>query len=361
MAIPRALARRTRSVARSGRAIRHSRALVTLAATVALALGGSGFGAPIGLGADATSARVVVTVVDDETREALPGAAVSLTAFVDSAAHPVFDATARTSDDGTVTFDGVPRAVGDAGVSVIASASLDESHTVDGCTIGHAWTGDSEPKQVTATTALVVDASREDRTSCDPPGTDAPALRGTVVGEDGLPFAVHDAGVSMHRADGGEWAGPLEVAADGSFAIHVEPWGTTDEPADLSVHVLGVVVASEADGDCTYDLAPDVEWSVEVQLAGGRQLEPIALAATLTRVSGVCSTSGTPAPTSPTRPAPSAAHHSPAVVPTLPPTDRLGRGDVAGGGGLAATLALLAVGGALALIAGRRRDRRDGR
>lgn len=319
---------------------------------------------------------VRVAVVDDETHEPLGGVVVELTAFVSSAADPVFTASLSAGDDGTVTFDDVPRAVGADAVSVTAEATLIDTMTVDGCTIAERWSGASESVAVAADTAVEVAASREQTATCMPPGPDAPVLHGIILAPDGRPLVPRVATVSMQRADGGAWDGAITVADNGSFAVRVEPWGTADEPADLVVRVTGATTGSETEGDCTYELAPAGSVVRRVELAGGDDPAPVTVVTDIARVSGVCGTTGSPTPTKAPDPSPSssptasptpkatpAASHAgagPTPRATLPATDALAGPDSADDGRLAATLVALMLGGLAAAlsVAARRTDRR---
>jgi hypothetical protein len=319
-------------------------------------LGGAGSAA----GASPAVGVVTVTVVDDETHAPLAGADVSLTGFVSTAADPVYEASKTATAAGTATFADVPLTAAGDPVSVSAEATLTDVTKADGCTITQTWSGAGDPVPAAHATTIDVAASREESAICTPPGPDAPVLRGTILGPDGLPFVPERATVSMHRGDGGTWDGRFTVDPDGSFSTRVEPWGTVDEPADLVVHVTGVVVGTETDGDCTYDLAPDASLVREVALAGGADPAPISIVADISRVAGVCGTTGTPAPTGSPKPtpAPSAGRTSGgAATPTttLPPTDRLAArpGAAEDGFGMAARSVLLAcVGAGIALAAG---------
>lgn len=314
---------------------------------------------------------VIVTVVDEETHAPLAGADVSLTGFVSTAADPVYEATKAATGAGTATFADVPLTVDGHAVSVAAAATLSDATTTDGCTITQTWSGAADAVPAAPTTAIDVAASREPSVSCSPPGPDAPLLRGTILGPDGLPFVPTIATVSMRRGDGGSWDGRFTVDDRGSFSTRIEPWGTPEEPADLVVHVTGAVVGTETDGDCTYDLAPDASFIGQVTLADGANPAPITIVADIGRVAGVCGTSGTPAPTRSPKPS-ATAKPTPTIAsggtgvsatprPTLPPTDALAgvrRATDDAVGSAARTVLVACAAAALALVAGRRRRTR---
>jgi hypothetical protein len=328
VAITRALRRRRN--ARSG-----------IAAAAALWILLSALVAPLtAVAADPPTTTVAVTVVDEETHEPVTGAHVTLTGSVAASSEPVFEFAALANKDGSATFDDVPLSIDGHLVSVSADASLTETTSADGCTISRTWTGGSEPMPLGPSTAIEVAVSRDTAVACDPPGRDAPIVRGTVLEADGLPFPVDVGTISMHRPDGASWSSELTVGASGSFSSRIEPWGTTDEPADLLVRVIGVVTATETEGDCVYQLAPSAKFAVQVELAGGGSPDPIAIEAKVTRVSGVCGATGTPTPSHTPKPSrtpapspgssggatsPSPAQNmpssSPVVAPTLPETD----------------------------------------
>jgi hypothetical protein len=346
---------------------------VPIGASLALALTGSGVATPIGLGAEPVVGRVEVTVLEDQAREPVVGATVSLVAFVETPAEPALSASAMTNEDGVATFTDVPVVVEGHAVSMSVTAALSEATTEDGCTITQAWDGESEATARAGTTAIEVDASRSESADCEPPGPSSPVLAGRVVGPDGAPFAVDAASISMHRADGGSWTSGFDVAADGSFSIRLEPWGTPDAPADLLLHVLGTVVAKDVDGDCTRDYAPEARLDARVQLAAGARLQPLLLQAALVQVGEVCSTRGTPKPTtsggpkpttsggpnpSATAPGTPTAHPAGGGRPTLPPTDRLTERMPVGEADLVAALGLLLFGAALAFASTWRATRR---
>jgi len=307
---------------------------------------------------------------------------VTLTGFVGTGAESVFAVTKAAGTDGTATFSAVPRSVSGAAVSVVADASLEESTTSDGCTFTHRWTGASDPTQVAAATSVEVLASRQDDSTCDPPGADAPTFAGTILDADGLPFSVSAATVSMHRADGADWERDLPIDEHGGFSVRVQPWGTPDAPAQLTLRVVGEVTATEADGDCTIELAPELAKTLDVTLARGGTLAPVVALAGVHQVGEVCGTTGTPKPSatasggtprptaSATATARATATAAPAGVgtggtdrPTLPPTDTAnvadGRTDVANAAFVAVAAGIVAFG--LLLVARSRREGGAGR
>jgi hypothetical protein len=149
---------------------------------------------------------------------------------------------------------------------------------------------------------------------------DEPVLTGTVLDASGAPFPVEQARMTMTGPDGGGMhAAPLEIAADGSFEVALQPWGSTATPAEVTISVTGIVAESIANADgCTDDYAPVAEASFDLALEGGGEPDPVAIVAQPAIVGTVCGAAATSAPTlppsavSPVTPPPSAA---PAAAP----------------------------------------------
>jgi len=175
---------------------------------------------------------------------------------------------------------------------------------------------------------------------------DEPILRGSVVTEDGQPFAVDDARMTIVAAEeGGVVANRFEVAEDGSFEVPLMPWGTTAAPAQVRLSIVGVVTTVVLDDDgCSEQYAPIAARTFDVALENGEDPQPIELVAAEELVARVCGGIATPAP-------------------TLPPTDTVGGATGAGatGAGSIAHAVLVALLGMFAFViavAGIGRNRR---
>jgi hypothetical protein len=138
---------------------------------------------------------------------------------------------------------------------------------------------------------------------------DEPILRGVLVTDDGKPFAVEDAQLTLIApGDSGIIAEKFEVADDGTFEVVLMPWGTFDAPAEVRLSVTGVVTTVVLDDDgCSQQYAPVAGSTFTVALEGGGDPDPIELVAEEQLIATVCGGLATPA------------------APTLPPTDTLAR------------------------------------
>jgi hypothetical protein len=143
-------------------------------------------------------------------------------------------------------------------------------------------------------------------------------IAGTLADGHGAALAGIDLIVSEELPPDGGLAGFQATSGpDGSFAVAVEPWGTADAPATLTIKAAPDSTITAVGESCSQT------WSVT--LAETRQValseaavppEPIALVARTELVGEVCGATGTPRPT----PAPNSGSHTQAN-PTPPPTD----------------------------------------
>ena len=142
---------------------------------------------------------------------------------------------------------------------------------------------------------------------------DEPILRGVVLMEDGRPFAVDEARVTLVApGDGGVVANVFEVADDGSFEVPVMPWGTPGAPAQVRLRISGVVstVVLNDDG-CSEQYAPIAAATFTIALEGGGEPERVELTANEELIGTVCGG---------------------LAAPTLPPTDTEGVAAACGSG-----------------------------
>ncbi len=159
-----------------------------------------------------------------------------------------------------------------------------------------------------------------------------PILRGTVVGPDGRPFAVVDGRATIIGPDGGAVANRFEVATDGSFAVPLMPWGTSAQPAAVTLRIEGLVGAPEPTGNgCFVQYAPVATITFDVALADGSDPAPVQVVAAEELVDEFCGGVGNPDL-------------------TLPPT---GPGGAAEGIALAPLVGLLSQAASTVLQAGR--------
>lgn len=305
--------------------------------------GGSGF--PDGVVTDGTA---TVTVLDEHAQP-LPGASVTMLAFLEGDESTTFWKTGGETDSGGVlTLTELPRT--DAGGPVVVwwfEAMAFAVETVDGCDFYRNWYGTLEVAAVAGETYLDVPTERRDEGfgQCQDPGEGAPVLDATIRWPDGTPVSGAFVQLSVTRADGATWW-PLELFTDGSggFSIPIQPWGTLDEPATLGISVRGgtsrTEPAPEAGCEVVYEFIASHE--APIALADGGTIDPVALTMEEVEAGTFCdeipgSEDG-------------ASGGGPRT--TLPPTDAVGAiGDSAGPptGALGGALLALAIAGLAAL------------
>jgi hypothetical protein len=148
---------------------------------------------------------------------------------------------------------------------------------------------------------------------------DQPVLAGTVVDANGDPFPVENGLLEMTAPDGGGiHAAQVSVGGDGSFEVEVMPWGTDDNPAEVTITITGVVASTvETAAGCTDQLAPVAESTFAVALANGGQPEPVELVAEERLIGSLCgegSSSEATLPPSEVDPASPVPSEPPAIV-----------------------------------------------
>ena len=150
----------------------------------------------------------------------------------------------------------------------------------------------------------------------DPPAR--VAIAGTLADGHGAALAGIDLVISEELPPDGGLAGfQTTTGADGSFAVAVEPWGTANAPATLTIKAAPDATTTVVGESCSRTWSVTVADTRQVALAdAGAPPEPIALSAATELVGEVCGATGTPHPT----PAPNSGSHTRAN-PTPPPTD----------------------------------------
>ncbi|HEU0236551.1 MAG TPA: hypothetical protein VFR14_08940 [Candidatus Limnocylindrales bacterium] len=308
-------------------------------------------GTPVPAGV-ALDAQVVVTVASGSGIP-LPDVIVSLTAAADGVPFQALDGV--TDDDGRAVFDGVGRSDGGPVVTLAASAARTTHELVDGCTFTQRWSGTARQPSDPAAIELPVTVALATSVACDAPEPGAPILTGFVRDAAGAPVAIATAVLTMERVDGGRWVGSIGPSPDGAFAVLVQPWGTDDEPAHVSVRVVGSPTGTRSDGGCTYTDGHLGSLEFEVALVEGLDPDPVMITTTVGQQSVVCGAVATPDPGVPAPGAGSAPSSGPTI--TLPPTDAAAA--IQGGGHAPLLPALIVALGLAALLLGWELARRD--
>ena len=174
-------------------------------------------------------------------------------------------------------------------------------------------------------------------------------VSGVVLDTEGQPAAVESARVEeLETPDSEPIVTAIEVAADGTFMVALQEWGTPENPALARFVVYGprgepVVINDQG---CTEQTTPF--GTLEVPIPGAVPTEPLEIVLDQTVIDGLCPpVTATPKPEAPAPRAPSV---------TLPPTDVGGTsGANSGLTGIYAGLLFLAGTTALALAALARR------
>ena len=153
----------------------------------------------------------------------------------------------------------------------------------------------------------------------DPPAR--VAVSGHVVDGHGVSLAGVDLVVSEELPPDGGLAGfQATTAADGLFSVSLEPWGTADAPATLTVKTAPGALATVIGESCSQSF--DVTLSDTREIALEDATEPptaIELVATTALIGEVCGTTATPQPPRPTPASNAGAAATPHLTP--PPTD----------------------------------------
>jgi hypothetical protein len=152
-------------------------------------------------------------------------------------------------------------------------------------------------------------------------GVDPPArvdIAGTLADGHGAALRGIDLIVSEELPPDGGLAGfQTTTGADGSFSVAVEPWGTANAPATLTIKAAPDTTLTVVGESCSQTWSVTLADTRQVALAdAAAPPDPIALVAATALVGEVCGATGTPRPT----PAPNSGSHSQAN-PTPPPTD----------------------------------------
>jgi hypothetical protein len=149
--------------------------------------------------------------------------------------------------------------------------------------------------------------------AADPPTV---ALSGTVVDGGGAPLGGLHLMISEELPpDGGAVAVQATTAANGSFAVDVQPWGTADAPASVTIKTLPETEIQVAGVTCTQTWGVELLHTANVAWADAPP-DPLTLTATTTLLGEVCGTTGTPSNSQ-------GSGGRPALTP--PPTDTLAR------------------------------------
>jgi hypothetical protein len=179
-------------------------------------------------------------------------------------------------------------------------------------------------------------------------------VSGTLVDEHGGALAgVHLVIEEELPPDGGLTGFQAITDSSGAFSADLEPWGTADAPATVTVKTPadGIEVVEVIDGSCTRSWSVVVDATRDAALADG-PIDPLVLTATTDLIGEVCGTTATPPPAG-------AGTRGPTITP--PPTDALA--PVAGNAddrlGVALTLGFAAaLATAIAFLTPRPRGRR---
>ena len=171
------------------------------------------------------------------------------------------------------------------------------------------------------------------------------AVSGVVLDTEGQPAEVDSARVEeVETPDSEPVVTAFDVAADGTFTVALQEWGTTEQPAIARFDVRGprgepVVIDEEG---CTETTTP--YGTLDVEIPGIVPTEPIEIVLDKVLIDGLCpAVTATPEPEAP-------APRGPSV--TLPPTDAGGASRLAPGvTGAVASMLVLAGIAVLALAA----------
>lgn len=137
-------------------------------------------------------------------------------------------------------------------------------------------------------------------------------IAGTVVNHDGgaplagVPLVITE----MVLPDGAAVAAQTTTAADGSFAVEVQAFGTADAPATVSIKTPADTLIEVIGDSCSQTWSVAIDADQDLTLSGAAP-DPVTLTATTTLMGEVCGTTGVP-PTS---------HGGGSANITPPPTD----------------------------------------
>ena len=132
-------------------------------------------------------------------------------------------------------------------------------------------------------------------------------VSGVVLDTEGQPAEVETARVEeLETPDSEPIVTPIDVAADGTFTVALQEWGTPEDPAVARFVVFGprgepVVVDEEG---CTETTTPF--GTLEVAIPGVVPTEPLEIVLDQTLIDGLCpAVTATPEPEAPARRGPS--------------------------------------------------------
>jgi hypothetical protein len=153
----------------------------------------------------------------------------------------------------------------------------------------------------------------------DPPARIA--VSGHVADAHGVSLAGIELVVSEELPPDGGLAGfQATTGKDGGFSVSIEPWGTTDAPATLTIKAAPDATTTVVGDSCSQTWGVAVTDSREIALEGATEPPPtIELVASTELLGEVCGTTGTPKPPKPTPASNAGAPATPHL--TLPPTD----------------------------------------
>jgi hypothetical protein len=153
----------------------------------------------------------------------------------------------------------------------------------------------------------------------DPPAR--VAVSGHLADAHGVSLAGVDLVVSEELPPDGGLAGfQATTGKDGSFSLSLEPWGTADAAATLTIKAAPDAIATVVGESCSQTYAVTLTDTREIALAGATEPPAAIELVAATRLAGeVCGTTGTPQPPRATPASNAGAPATPHL--TLPPTD----------------------------------------
>jgi hypothetical protein len=153
----------------------------------------------------------------------------------------------------------------------------------------------------------------------DPPAR--VAVSGHVADAHGVALAGVDLVVSEELPPDGGLAGfQTTTGAGGSFSVAIEPWGTADAPASLTIKAASGATATVVGEACSQTYGVTLTDTRQVALDGATEPPATIELVAATRLIGeVCGTTGTPQPPRPTPASNTGSAATPHLTP--PPTD----------------------------------------
>ncbi len=223
--------------------------------------------------------------IRDEAGDPVPFSGVSVVAYALDGEWGLAKDYVIADENGLVMIDGLPRPDADGPAiewQVFASSVTVE--TIDGCEWVREWSGFATLAAAPGETSLdLATTASGGWGACGAPGADAPVLHGIVVGPDGLPVAIAEGYVFQARPEGGTYFAILSVGPDGTFAVAIHAWGSSEAPSTLTLSVRGEITRSETSGDCTTDYGLFGEATIDLALADGS----VPADVTVTMVEGI--------------------------------------------------------------------------